>query len=99
VIAARADLVLLATRDGGLKSAIGAPCRSLILHTNAGRGIGAVTLGVLISTPFAEPHRAQVQGKGQTPSPADGMPFTPPTNSFRVSPTASREETGALRES
>jgi hypothetical protein len=76
VIAARADLVLLATRDGGLKSAIGTPCRSLILHTNAGRSIGAVTLGVLISTPFAEPHRAQVQGKGRDPV-ARRVPVTP----------------------
>lgn len=31
------------------------PCRSLLLHTDAGPGIGPVTLGVLISTPSDEP--------------------------------------------
>jgi hypothetical protein len=55
VIAALADFVLLETKDGGLKAAMGSPSRSLLLHTDAGQGIGPVVLGVLIATPSGEP--------------------------------------------
>jgi hypothetical protein len=55
VIAARADIALLATDDGGLKAAMETPCRSLLLHTDAGPGLGRVTVGVSISTSSGEP--------------------------------------------
>jgi hypothetical protein len=51
VITARADFVLLDTEDGGLSAPMETPSRSLLLHCDAGPGIGPVALGVLISTP------------------------------------------------
>jgi hypothetical protein len=54
VIAARADLALLSADLGGLTAPIDTPCRSLLMHVDAGPGIGPVTLGVLISNPSGE---------------------------------------------
>jgi hypothetical protein len=50
VIAASANFCLLASEDGGLHDRMATPSRSLILHTDAGEGIGLVALGVSIST-------------------------------------------------
>jgi hypothetical protein len=55
VIAALADFVLLDNEDGGLSAPMETPSRSLLLHSDAGPGIGPVVLGVLISTPGDAP--------------------------------------------
>lgn len=55
VIAALADFKLLDADDGGLVGAMETPCRSLLLHTDAGPGIGPVALGVLITTASGAP--------------------------------------------
>ena len=49
MIGAFADFALLSAEDGGLRTAMQTPCRSLLLRLDGGGEIGEVVLGVLIS--------------------------------------------------
>lgn len=52
-----ADFILLTSEDGGLTAPMPTPCRSLLLRTDAGPGVGTVSVGVSISTASGEPLR------------------------------------------
>jgi len=55
VIGAFADFALLSTEDGGLRSSMDTPCRSLLLRVDGSPEPGHVMLGVQISTDSGEP--------------------------------------------
>lgn len=55
MIGAFADLVLLSTDDGGLRSSMHTPCQSLLLRVDGGPEVGHVMVGVRISTDSGEP--------------------------------------------
>jgi hypothetical protein len=46
---------MLGSEDGGLRTAMNTPSRSLLLRTDAGPDVGTVVLGVLISTAAGDP--------------------------------------------
>ena len=55
MIGAFADLALLSTEDGGIRSSMLTPCRSLLLRVDGGSEFGPVMVGVQISTESGEP--------------------------------------------
>ena len=55
MIGAFADLALLSTEDGGIRSSMHTPCRSLLLRVDGGSELGPVMIGVQISTESGEP--------------------------------------------